>query len=203
MTGTDRSWAAWRLRTLGYGPGEILALGPVTDIIPEDQRDQVREMIRRREAGDDREVRYTTKVRCHDGTVIDAEIHGSITIVEGERFVVGVAVDVTNQTASHGHLREREEYFRALTDHARDLVAIASSDHVLTYVSPSVTRVLGYEPGFQRVYAVTSEPGNLCLLSYDAEQSCLDSGCIQPGRNDTGDRQRRPHGTTLGCGYRK
>jgi len=133
-------------KTLGYGPGEILALGPVTDIIPEDQREQVREMIRRREAGDDREVRYTTKVRCRDGTILDAEIHGSIAIVDGKRMVVGVAVDVTNQTASHGHLREREEYFRALTDHARDVVAIASNDHVLTYVSPSVTRVLGYEP---------------------------------------------------------
>jgi PAS domain S-box-containing protein len=133
-------------KTLGYGSGEILALRPVTEIIPEDQRDQVREMIRRREAGDDREVRYSTKVRCRDGTILDAEIHSSIADIDGERVVVGVAADVTNQTASHGHLRESEEYFRALTDHARDVVAIASNDHVLTYVSPSVTRVLGYAP---------------------------------------------------------
>jgi PAS domain S-box-containing protein len=133
-------------KTLGYGPEEILALRPVTDIIPEDQRDQVREMIRRREAGDDREVRYTTKVRCRDGTVLDAEIHSYIADIDGERVVVGVAFDVTNQTASHGYLRETEEYCRALTEHARDVVAIASSDHVLTYVSPSVTRVLGYAP---------------------------------------------------------
>ncbi|HEV8433109.1 MAG TPA: PAS domain S-box protein [Thermoanaerobaculia bacterium] len=132
--------------TLGYGPAEILALGSVTDIIPEDQREQMREMLRRRQSGDDREVRYTTKVRCRDGTILDAEIHSSIADIDGERVVVGVAVDVTTQTASHGHLREREEYFRALTEHARDAVAIASSDHVLTYVSPSVTRVLGYEP---------------------------------------------------------
>jgi PAS domain S-box-containing protein len=33
-----------------------------------------------------------------------------------------------------------------LTDQARDVIAVASNEHVLTYVSPSAARVLGYEP---------------------------------------------------------
>src|SRR6266498_1836931 len=39
---------------LGYTVQEVLDLDSVTDIIADDQRDVVREMIRRREAGDDR-----------------------------------------------------------------------------------------------------------------------------------------------------
>src|ERR1051326_7789437 len=83
--------------TLGYTAEKVLALGSVTDIITEDQRDAVREMIQRREAGDDRQVHYTTKVRCRDGTVVDAEIHSSIADVDGGRMVVGVAIDITER----------------------------------------------------------------------------------------------------------
>jgi two-component system, cell cycle sensor histidine kinase and response regulator CckA len=133
-------------QTLGYKADEILALESVTDIIPEDQRAAVQEMIRRREAGDDREVRYTTKVRCRDGTVLDAEVHSSIADLASGRLVIGVAIDVTSQTAASWQLREREEYFRALTDHLSDVIAIINSDGVLTYVSPSVERVLGHPP---------------------------------------------------------
>ncbi len=133
-------------RTLGYTIEEILALESVNDIIPDDQRAAVQEMIRRREAGDDRQVRYTTKVRCRDGTVLDAEVHRTIANIGAERHVIGVAIDVTSQTATNWQLREREEYFRALTDHLSDVIAIINSDGVLTYVSPSVARVVGYQP---------------------------------------------------------
>jgi two-component system cell cycle sensor histidine kinase/response regulator CckA len=133
-------------QTLGYTADEILGLESVTDIIPEDQRAAVQEMIRRREAGDDREVRYTTKVRCRGGTVLDAEVHSSIADLASGRLVIGVAIDVTTQTATSWQLREREEYFRALTDHLSDVIAIINSDGVLTYVSPSVARVLGDRP---------------------------------------------------------
>jgi len=131
---------------LGYTVEEVLDLDSVTDIITEDQHDVVREMIRRREAGDDRELRYATKVRCRDGTVLDAEVHSSIADAGTGRIVIGVAVDITTQVASGRHLREREEYFRALTDHLSDVIAIVGGDGVLTYLSPSAARVLGYEP---------------------------------------------------------
>jgi two-component system, cell cycle sensor histidine kinase and response regulator CckA len=133
-------------QTLGYTEDEILGLESVTDIVPEDQRAAVQEMIRRREAGDDREVRYITKVRCREGTLLDAEVHSSIADLASGRLVIGVAIDVTTQAATNWLLREREEYFRALTDHLSDVIVIINSDGVLTYVSPSVERVLGDRP---------------------------------------------------------
>src|ERR1051326_2685748 len=133
--------------TLGYTVRELLDLDVadvITEVIDDDHRDVVNEMIRRREAGDDREVRYITKVRCRDGTVLDAEIHSSL--AGAGRMVIGVAVDMTTQVASSRHLAEREEYLRALTDHLSEVIAIVSRDCVLTYISPSVARALGYQP---------------------------------------------------------
>ena len=43
-------------------------------------------------------------------------------------------------------LVRREKYFRALTENALDILTILSRDGVFIYNSPSVKRVLGYEP---------------------------------------------------------
>lgn len=43
-------------------------------------------------------------------------------------------------------LSTREARFRALIENAHDIIAIVNNDLRLTYVSPSVTRVLGYTP---------------------------------------------------------
>lgn len=41
-------------------------------------------------------------------------------------------------------LREREEYYRLLTEHSSDLVRLLSAEGRVLYVSPSVERMLGY-----------------------------------------------------------
>ncbi len=43
-------------------------------------------------------------------------------------------------------LVRREKYFRALTEHALDILTILNQEGVYLYNSPSVRRVLGYEP---------------------------------------------------------
>ncbi len=42
-------------------------------------------------------------------------------------------------------LRNSEERFRALTENSTDLIAILGVDHILSYVSPSAARTLGYD----------------------------------------------------------
>ena len=131
--------------TLGYTVEQILALPSVLDIIADDQRDVIAEMIRRRESGDDGLTRSVIKVRHRDGTLLDAEVHGAVAdVAGGGRIVIGVAVDVTQQVAASRQLREREEYFRAISDHLSDIIAILSRDHVVTYLSASVEHVLGF-----------------------------------------------------------
>jgi PAS domain S-box-containing protein len=43
-------------------------------------------------------------------------------------------------------LRRSEEYFRALIENSAEIIAVMDRDGIIRYVSPSLTRVLGYEP---------------------------------------------------------
>jgi PAS domain-containing protein len=43
-------------------------------------------------------------------------------------------------------LREREEWFRSLIENAHDLVQVLDAEGTTLYVSPSVERILGYDP---------------------------------------------------------
>ena len=131
--------------TLGYEVQEILAMPSVLDIIADDQRPIVAEMIRRRESGDETPSRFVVGVRRRDGNVLQAEVHGSVADHAEGRIVIGAAVDVTSHMANHRQLRDREEYFRALTDHLSDVIAIIDGDHVVTYLNSCVERILGYE----------------------------------------------------------
>ena len=43
-------------------------------------------------------------------------------------------------------LKEQEERFQALIDHSHEIIGIISQDGTITYKSPSITAVMGYEP---------------------------------------------------------
>ena len=45
-----------------------------------------------------------------------------------------------------GKLRRTEAYFRALIENVTDLIAIVEADATIRYISPSVRRILGFEP---------------------------------------------------------
>jgi diguanylate cyclase (GGDEF)-like protein/PAS domain S-box-containing protein len=66
-----------------------------------------------------------------------------------EPDVAGVVVhfrDITDRQRVQLELQESAARFRSLVQHASDVVVVLDSAGVVTYVSPSVTRVLGYLP---------------------------------------------------------
>jgi len=129
---------------LGYSKDELLSLGSFEDLVVENERDRVREMVRRRVDGDVRYLRYVTKVRSRDGRVLDAEIHGSVAETGGGRLVIGMAFDVTARIDAERRLREREEFLRIITANIADIVLIVDAGGILTYISGSVENVLGH-----------------------------------------------------------
>src|SRR2546428_9677478 len=96
--------------TLGYSREERLSLSSFDELAVEEERSRVRDMVRSRLDGEVRHVRYVTKGRARDGRIVDAEIHGSVAVIEGGRMGIGTAFDVTAQLASQKQLREREEF---------------------------------------------------------------------------------------------
>ena len=62
----------------------------------------------------------------------------------GDEVVLATLNDVTNQVVAETAVMESEEQFRLLADTSADIVMLIDAQTSLLYVSPAVTRVLGY-----------------------------------------------------------
>jgi len=62
--------------------------------------------------------------------------------------LVGRILGTTAETAERAEdeLRDSEEHFRSLVQHATDVIAVIDADGTVRYVSPAIRRLLGYEP---------------------------------------------------------
>ncbi len=72
-------------------------------------------------------------------------------VFAGAAILVGLilsrqVLDLLENRRLHRVLRAREERFRALSEHASDLVTIFSADGAIHYASPSHQTILGYAP---------------------------------------------------------
>ena len=61
-------------------------------------------------------------------------------------YYEGFVKDITERKRAEAALQLREEYFRSLIEHSRDIITLLDERGVRRYVSPSVERVLGYKP---------------------------------------------------------
>ena len=55
-------------------------------------------------------------------------------------------VELAERQRTEEELRRSEERFRALIDHSSDMITLQGRDGVISYVSPSTSRLLGYAP---------------------------------------------------------
>jgi len=60
--------------------------------------------------------------------------------------IIGVLLDITDQKQRNEDIRNSEEKFRGITERSFDMIIAADEKGVCSYVSPSIERVLGYEP---------------------------------------------------------
>ncbi len=67
-------------------------------------------------------------------------------LVPAVRRAIGEAEERARRKRAETELIRRERYFRALTHNSLDIVAVLSRDGVYQYHSPSLQRVLGYDP---------------------------------------------------------
>ena len=128
---------------LGYSYDELLGqhLGQV--VHPEDLPiaiNFIRQVMTTREtiAFDNRVIRRDGRIRSVVTSVsVYADEHGN-------PMILGVSRDVTEQKRLEAELRQSEAKFRRIVENANDLIATATPDGTLTYISPNVANLLGY-----------------------------------------------------------
>jgi PAS domain S-box-containing protein len=141
---TITSWNPAAKRILGYSSQEVIGTS-VDVLIPRDRAGEAEAIGAKVRAGRSVEHLETTRVR-KDGTVIPVSITVSpIRDVDGE--IVGTSTivrDRSEQVRVDRMLADTSRQYRLLAENASDLVVMTSPDSVITWVSPSVTRSLGW-----------------------------------------------------------
>jgi PAS domain S-box-containing protein len=132
----------------GFSPAEILAFpGASIERIHPDDRDRVRrEGERTTVSGEPFRLEYRLQARdgrwvhVRDEAVLIRDASGT------PLHWQGILTDVTEQRQAEQALRHSEERFQALVQNSYEVIIVLDAEGRRRYVSPSITRVLGYDP---------------------------------------------------------
>src|SRR5450631_1498350 len=133
-------------RVLGYAPEQLIGT-QTRDLIHPDDVERVERAVAEQFISGAREQPIQYRVRHRNGSWRIVE--GTITNMLDEpniNGIIGTNRDVTERIEAEAALRLIQERFQNLVQHSSDLISIADADGVITYISPSVERLLGYEP---------------------------------------------------------
>jgi PAS domain S-box-containing protein len=84
------------------------------------------------------------RLRRPDGSIREAEYSATPDFLPGRHL--SVLRDVTERRRTEDALRRSEERFRSLIEYSNDVIVLIDGEGQLTYASPSVERILGFEP---------------------------------------------------------
>ena len=130
-------------KSFGYAPEEIIGrLGPCDLTHPED-RDAVRDRIRRTFEGAVDSERYGFRGVRRDGTVIHIEVLGRLVEYAGRPAVMGTLLDVTDQVRAQQALRESEERHRTILDQMHEAVVFTDADNVIRHINAFACSLVG------------------------------------------------------------
>ncbi|HEY2812657.1 MAG TPA: PAS domain S-box protein [Acidimicrobiales bacterium] len=133
-------------RVLGYAPDDLVG-ADVFSLVHPDDADKAAEVGRELLDHPGTSLVYEMRGKHADGTWRWIEATGTNHLdTPSVRGIVFNFRDATERRASQEKLRASEERFRTLVQHASDVVQIMDPDGRITWVSPAVEQMLGYEP---------------------------------------------------------
>lgn len=130
---------AWSGYTREEGLGQTtISLG----ILSAEQRDTLYGEIVRNGKTDFMSMDYKTK-----GGEVREILHSARFVdIDNKTLLLSHILDITRRKKAEDALRESEAKHRFLTEKINDIVWVADMDFNLTYMSPSVERIMGYTP---------------------------------------------------------
>ena len=129
---------------IGYTVDELVGKDSLEIVVPED-REMVKENTIKMLKGELRSP-YQFRVTGKDGSII--WVMGTVKSIQyhGRRAVLGNYMEITERKQAEERIRESETRYRLLAENAEDVIWTVDTTCPtrLTYISPSVTRLLGY-----------------------------------------------------------
>lgn len=129
-------------KVLGYSKEEILQKN-FMELIHPDDIEATKTEISSLEQGTS-SPSFTNRYRCQDGSYRWLVWHSQP--IEGTNTVYASAHDITEQKEVEQEITRSEEMFRLLAENMADVIMMHQPDGTIEYVSPSVKKILGYEP---------------------------------------------------------
>lgn len=130
------------LDLLGYSKQELLHMSiPDVEADPEAVIPAHQQLL-----SGGRLVNYEHKLRKKDGTIITV-LNNSRPLTAPNGKIVGMLstlIDITESKTAQNKLKKSESRYRLLAENANDVIWTIGMDMQLTYISPSVTKLLGF-----------------------------------------------------------
>ena len=126
----------------GHSRDELLETYALDYVHPED-----RELVRReatKQLKGESATPYEFRFMRKDGSTLWILERVSSIHHKGKRATLGIFMDVTERKRAEEALRDSERRYRLLAENATDVIWTADMDLHFTYVSPSVSNLLGY-----------------------------------------------------------
>jgi PAS domain S-box-containing protein len=134
-------------RILGFTPEEMMGLRPTDNMHPDDLA-RVGASIAYLVEHPGEVTTTCYRIRHKDGSWrVHETTARTLAPDSAGAGIVANSRDITDRVAAERALAEREAHFRRMIEHASDYVMIVDGTGAITYVAPSVERVLGYTPG--------------------------------------------------------
>ncbi len=86
-------------------------------------------------------------------------------LIDNQAYFTGIGIDITDKRKTEEALHASEEMFRGISERSSDLIYMEDREGVITYVSPSVERVLGFMPD-----DITGKKGDRFMLEEDLQK---------------------------------
>jgi len=129
-------------RTFGYARAEVLGRSLDDLIVPEAERAPAFAASLAVKQGERVEIEGVR--RRKDGTLLHAAVLGApVRLTEGQMGTYAIYRDVTEARATEAKLRAQGELFRALAEHAPDIITRFNRERRIVYVSPAFERATG------------------------------------------------------------
>jgi two-component system, cell cycle sensor histidine kinase and response regulator CckA len=134
-------------RILGYPSADWMGSRTfwLDHLHPEDRETALKHYADCKERGEAMDFEY--RMIASDGRIVWIHDFVSVVMENGKPATMrGVMVDVTERRTAEAEIRKREDRFRLLIENASDIVTVINGEGIIRFQSPSVTRILGYQP---------------------------------------------------------